>query len=1070
MWIFQFWNIFWVVAAVTIPQTTAQNMATTTGEAQAQAGEEVRGEVKTLWNGDHVKQIHDDNLQLFQTEMGQKMLRMLRHFQGGDRTGPNANSPIWILEILQNAIDAGAKNLRISRQARGFVITHDNFHRVDQGITLEELRALCNVSTTTKSLTSVGFFGIGFKSIFYVFKRVGLRTVSAPGGDVYFNVGGEIPLERSDLLKAVLPTWTPILHQGKLLNTTFILSECRFGLPEVAKSVSSFLSNSSLLRSVLKVHGLENIEYSDLVDKIPIPLVTQETYIAQVSWGPSDQAYHTLQRLRDLDTPLDQTNVNNYCATVSGIIKIPLCRGEYGQATNISSKSFVFCTFPTHDLTGLQFSIDGPFLLDANRLHLRWESGCGEWNTEIIAQCLPELICQFATWLPSYLSTITDEARFRNELHEGINIILSWGNKKRKLDYGETRNIHDTLMSVFLSLTTERSALCDRLSTIPFLPLSSGSEWNQVTWISLRDIIWPADLRNSSLHSHPIADSWFVSLPNAHHLCPYLPNLEDPQMKLLYSLMSWITPDHLRYNSRFFQTLNVVDIKRWYSSFPDSRKEERKAGLLLIWKKCKEESSSLPCVPTHRIDCKSGSNPPLVFKGIDDEFFLRPTYNSPKWFSLIKQCVDLGNFEYYQVPVELNSLFDQDPSSTISFRLVRSRTTMSLDFINRLLHSVNDESRFPIALEFILAHQSSDKLFWAMDSTPTSGCFISEVVKGSILSPLPNEWLPTAALHAKYVQLTSGKERFSMDSRLCDALPEFRCSELQNSCLGSLKKMLIQETSAHTKYELLALEFASPLHSAPLCTGWGSKRGYSMRDWMLSSVGKEVKGDLLPYLLAKLPCSLLKGTFYRSSNTEFSPTGHRPSQWIREILPCLPQWRLIPSLADLCLELEAVCAKEPNLLQTSKNMTASATALLPLPPLEELRRRDEVMRHWFTHRDWVSNAEYELKRSFVSLSRSLLPEYPLLIDDEWEVCSNRTDLGRGDLLFCCRDGKKIAVVELKANSSSTTESVREQARNYATLYHERYSVEHVRGYIVRTTSLFTSDNLSAEFVCHIGSS
>lgn len=243
-----------------------------------------------------------------------------------------------------------------------------------------------------------------------------------------------------------------------------------------------------------------------------------------------------------------------------------------------------------------------------------------------------------------------------------------------------------------------------------------------------------------------------------------------------------------------------------------------------------------------------------------------------------------------------------------------------------------------------------------------------------------------------------------------------------------------------------------------------------MRDWMLSSVGKEVKGDLLPYLLAKLPCSLLKGTFYRSSNTEFSPTGHRPSQWIREILPCLPQWRLIPSLADLCLELEAVCAKEPNLLQTSKNMTASATALLPLPPLEELRRRDEVMRHWFTHRDWVSNAEYELKRSFVSLSRSLLPEYPLLIDDEWEVCSNRTDLGRGDLLFCCRDGKKIAVVELKANSSSTTESVREQARNYATLYHERYSVEHVRGYIVRTTSLFTSDNLSAEFVCHIGSS
>jgi hypothetical protein len=120
----------------------------------------------------------------------------------------------------------------------------------------------------------------------------------------------------------------------------------------------------------------------------------------------------------------------------------------------------------------------------------------------------------------------------------------------------------------------------------------------------------------------------------------------------------------------------------------------------------------------------------------------------------------------------------------------------------------------------------------------------------------------------------------------------------------------------------------------------------------------------------------------------------------------------------------------------------------------------------------VTNAEYQLKRSFVSSSLTLLPEYPLLIDDEWEVRANRSDLGKGDLLFSSRDGRYVAVVEVKASSSKSPEVVKDQARKYATLYYQLHDVEGVRGYIVRTPSphLAMSSSCCPDpvFVCCIG--
>jgi hypothetical protein len=1000
-----------------------------------------------LWSREDVKRIYHQNLYLSQTEQGYRKLGELRNFS-------HEHSLIWLLEIFQSAIKAGAQTVLIRDiPGEGFLITHDNHHRPEQGITLEELEMFCGLSTSKKTLTAVGL-----KSIFYFFKIVSLVTVSALSGSVRFDVGGEFPLQRSDFLKAILPSWIPGEIQSKtLLNTSFLLIGCRFSWKVMANAIACFLSASSVLRSVLRVYGLDNIQYFSGSVKLSGPLIVTPpqcpTFVVKIPWRPSVETCKILQ---------SQVTNNSIrypsSSSVSGFVKLPLSRNE--QPTNLFNDSFVFSTFPTLDMTGLPFSMDGPFLLDANRFHVQWENGFGQWNTDIISHCLPEFICQFASWLPSYLRTLQDATSFRNELHEGINIIFSWGKKQHNLDVNEAQNRHGTLLDAFQS-PHEKKKLCGRLCKVPFLPLSCGSDWNQVTWVSLQEVIWPIEKNQSS----PIANSWFASLPHAHHLCPCLPILDDSQMKLIYSLATWIPHDLLRFDSSYLASMMWLDLNQWYSSFETSQENERNSGLQQLWKLCKGDEketglglSMLPCVPTQRFCFGERKSRKKTFRCLHEEFYLIPNRSSQEtsqWLSLIQQCLDDGTFEYHQVSADMSDQFSKwihsDPGDSW-FDQILTRDIFSLQFINRLLHSVENEStRFSLALEFVLQKRHSCVQFWSIDSSPTTGYSIVEVSCDSLLSPFPQKWLPTPELHFKYSQMTHTLKRFSIDSRLADALlSEAKCSELKKSCLGGLFQFLIQRCSE------------SPLKD----------RQDLLLDWKLLNFAKEMKGDLLPYLLVHIPMDQLKQTFYRNSDSQVSPTAVRPSQWVREISCFLPQWRLIPSLTGLCQELEAVCAHEikSNFVSILKSLLERSQRL-HLPSLEELHRRDVTMRSWFTNRDWVANAEYQLKRSFVSSSLTLLPEYPLLIDDEWEIRSNRSEFGKGDLLFCSSDGKYVAVVELKASTWRSPSVVKDQARKYANLFNQLYDVKGVRGYTVWTTSphLITSSCCpDPVLVCSIG--
>ncbi len=111
--------------------------------------------------------------------------------------------------------------------------------------------------------------------------------------------------------------------------------------------------------------------------------------------------------------------------------------------------------------------------------------------------------------------------------------------------------------------------------------------------------------------------------------------------------------------------------------------------------------------------------------------------------------------------------------------------------------------------------------------------------------------------------------------------------------------------------------------------------------------------------------------------------------------------------------------------------------------LEETRRRDAILRGYFSGRDWDAVGEYGLKRTLV-LQR-LLGAYPYVIDDEWEVVPGHTNHGRGDLVFTDGEGR-FAVVEVKyidlesihrhgptkrTSNRKKRRKVEDQAREYA---------------------------------------
>ena len=76
---------------------------------------------------------------------------------------------IYVFELVQNALDARAKSIafRLSDDGDRLTVQHDG----DDPIGEPQVEGLSKIFRSTKGATTVGFMGIGFKSVFGRFRE-----------------------------------------------------------------------------------------------------------------------------------------------------------------------------------------------------------------------------------------------------------------------------------------------------------------------------------------------------------------------------------------------------------------------------------------------------------------------------------------------------------------------------------------------------------------------------------------------------------------------------------------------------------------------------------------------------------------------------------------------------------------------------------------------------------------------------------------------------------------------------------------------------------------------------------
>lgn len=275
-----------------------------------------------------------------------------------------------MFELIQNAVDAGAERISISVRDSALVVQHDNARRVDRGLSDAEVRALCGVCTSSKTQhwSSVGFMGIGFKTLFKLLHtRTGLcfaLDAAPPHG-----------LAGSTLPVAVEPRQ---LDDG--FETMFLLSH---PLVDVALQPPTALRDPTVapvFRAVLARRGVCHAKlYHD--DQAAGDGAAIKCFSVEFDTTPLWASFCALRQL-------DPTSS-----------KAPLMRIEAFVSRRARHECWPL--LPTQIECPFAFELDAPWMLDIDRQGLRNDHGRGrEWN-DAIWQHVPSLMAQLCAWLPT---------------------------------------------------------------------------------------------------------------------------------------------------------------------------------------------------------------------------------------------------------------------------------------------------------------------------------------------------------------------------------------------------------------------------------------------------------------------------------------------------------------------------------------------------------------------------------------------------------------------------------------------------------------------------------------------
>lgn len=281
------------------------------------------------------------------------------------------SSAHFIFEILQNAEDALKRrnNWNGSREVR-FELTPTSLRIVHCGnpFTLNDVKGVCGVGETTKDLTDIGRFGIGFKSVYSITERPEVHS-----GDENFAIDSFVfPMEAPPTKRAAD-------------QTEFVLP-LRAGDAGLRSFVSDSLSKLGA-RTLLFLRQIEEIAWS--VDGGASGL-----YLKGKAEGAGDGSRRvTLVGERDGASVVDETwlvfsrEAKTEAGTLAGFVEIAFLLQEDKESKQWAIQrvdaSPLNAFFPTVVTTHLGFLVQGPYRTTPSRDNVPPRD---PWNVKLVRE------------------------------------------------------------------------------------------------------------------------------------------------------------------------------------------------------------------------------------------------------------------------------------------------------------------------------------------------------------------------------------------------------------------------------------------------------------------------------------------------------------------------------------------------------------------------------------------------------------------------------------------------------------------------------------------------------------
>ena len=317
---------------------------------------------------------------------------------------------VYLYELVQNALDVRARSIAILTGEDGDALIFQ--HNGDRSLDEEDVVGLSKVFRSTKGARSVGFMGIGFKSVFIRFHEARIS-----GWDWKFRyeikrvIGEQFGDVQRDLLGAVIPIWDEeISPPDSGYTTRFELRQRMDNETTLETDLAQFLpEHDRASLAILAMSGLERLQIDDRIWELGVSedcdgtceataLSETENRLWRVfpmEFQPSKEAIACFLEHRKIQPAAgDREQVYADAARARRVLGVlPLDNDGFAAPP---PRGRVYATLPTEVTLPFGLHINADWLLNISRSGLR-EIEDNAWQRDI-AGTIADILRHFLVW------------------------------------------------------------------------------------------------------------------------------------------------------------------------------------------------------------------------------------------------------------------------------------------------------------------------------------------------------------------------------------------------------------------------------------------------------------------------------------------------------------------------------------------------------------------------------------------------------------------------------------------------------------------------------------------------